>query len=309
MKSFRSILVPLDGSAFAEHALPLAGEIARRAGAILQIVHVHMPVPLLSTAFEFPVVEVELETGQRQQEAEYLGSVVARIPQASGVPITTIQLEGGIVPAIQSHVEATSVDLIVLTSHGRGAVGRAWLGSVADGLIRNTRVPILLVRPPADISARSSGLRKILIALDGSRLAERILEPALALGEALGSEFELILVIEPLLRPMDPGVLGTVPDTRDIEARLQREATGYLTRIAGELSGKGHRVAATHVVHAPRVAQALTDHAASSGCDLIALATHGAGGVKRLLVGSVADKVVRTSQHPVLVLRPQDPQS
>jgi nucleotide-binding universal stress UspA family protein len=307
MKVLRSILVPLDGSAFAEQALPLASEIARRAGAILEIVHVHMLLPLMSTAFEFPVVEVELDTAQRQQEKQYLEGVVTKIRETGGVPVTAVQLDGAVASAIQSHAEATSVDLIVLTSHGRGAMGRLWLGSVADRLMRNSRIPILLVRPPTETSAPKSVLRKFLIALDGSRLAERILEDALALGAALGAEFELVLVVEPVLQSLDPSALGTLPDITDIETKLHQEGAAYLTRMAGELSQKGRPVAATHVVHSPRVAQALIDQAASSGCDLIALATHGAGGVKRMLVGSVADMIVRTSQHPVLVVRPQEP--
>ena len=125
---YRSIYVPLDGSPFAEQALPLAGEIARRAGAILQLALVHHPVPALATALEVPEIEAQLDQEGRAREQTYLNSIVERVRKSVNVPVTGTLLDGAVADALETHLEKTGADLVVITTHGRGPMSRCYDG-------------------------------------------------------------------------------------------------------------------------------------------------------------------------------------
>ena len=179
---YRSILVPLDGSTFGEQALPLALSIARRAGASLQVVHVH--VPLMPYDESLLTIDPRLNEQARESERAYLDAVVERLSRIAPVPVTSALLEGPVAEALYEHTVTAGTNLVVLTTHGRGPLARFWLGSVADELVRRLPMPILLVRPQETVPdlAGEPVLQRMLIPLDGSEFAEQILEPAMALG-------------------------------------------------------------------------------------------------------------------------------
>jgi nucleotide-binding universal stress UspA family protein len=180
-----------------------------------------------------------------------------------------------------------------MTTHGRGPVSRFFLGSVADELLRRSPVPLLLTRSheraPALIP--EPVLRNVLIPLDGSALAEQVLGPALDLARLMASRCTLLRVVE----------AGPPPHGRTEQAVA--EAGAYLEHLAGWVREPALPVEA-RVVVAPHAAAAIIQEAQAQGSDLIALATHGRGGVRRMLLGSVADKVIRATTTPVLVYRP-----
>lgn len=173
-------------------------------------------------------------------------------------------------------------------------------------------MPTLLLRPahthpdtPAE-PATSTELRRILVPLDGSKLAEQVLELARELSELFGTEYWLLRVVEPFqydgyVPPRDAPTLE--PDQIHV---LDNEAHTYLRDVAAEMRCEGCVVEA-RVVQAHRAAPAILDAAEYYDSDLIALATHGRGGLRRVLLGSVADTVVRGAACPVLVLRPRQP--
>jgi nucleotide-binding universal stress UspA family protein len=181
---FRSFLVPLDGSDFAEQALPLAFGIARRAAAALHLVRVHVPSAAL-----YPVMPMESMGTDRDQplaeaERSYLDGVARRLAATTAAPVTSALVHGPVVDGILEQARSQAADLILMTTHGLGPLSRFWLGSVADELVRRSSVPVLLVRPqepPPDLTSEV-GPHRILIPLDGSPLAERVVEPAIALG-------------------------------------------------------------------------------------------------------------------------------
>ncbi len=148
---FRSVLVPLDGSVFAEQALPLALSLARHAGCPLRLLRV-VP-PLADYFFWAPPpgdpLEVELREAHRNEALGYLDDVVRRLRDAGAgiVCCDVVDEEEGIGESICADVVKTGADLVVLTSHGRGAVKRVWLGSIADKLVRSLPVPLLLRAP------------------------------------------------------------------------------------------------------------------------------------------------------------------
>jgi nucleotide-binding universal stress UspA family protein len=308
---YRSILVPLDGSAFGEHALPLAIKLANGAGATLQVVHVHVPpAPLYSEAVlsYAPALEKSL----RDNEQAYLDKVVERIKAASTASALAALLDGPIEEALEDRAKSTQVDLIVMTTHGRGTLARAWLGSVADELVRHLTMPIVVVRPhdgKIDL-ARDPGPKHILIALDGSTLSEQIVAHALTLGALWGAEYTLLRVIEPAVLGQYDTVLpygGFDPWLAEqLEARHaaeQAKAKEYLEQIASPLRAKSLKVETCILSH-DQPAVAILDEVKARKADLIALATHGRSGLPRLFLGSVADKVVRGASVPVLVARP-----
>jgi nucleotide-binding universal stress UspA family protein len=300
---YRSLLVPLDGSAFAEQAIPLAAELAARSSAVLHIVMVHHSTALVPGPGEPVVFHPAADDATSQQEQKYLADVSARL--AGTVRVVTRLLDGPVAESIANYARAGAIDLVVLTTHGRGLLSRFWIGSVADRLVRQLEQPMLLVRPQASRGVPSAAmLRRVLIPLDGSPLAASVLGPAIHFGELLGAQFTLFraVVLPPPVWLPFPGV-AIPPQATSAPTAAQLEATRYLDDIAHGLRLRGLEVQAAVEVTDDPVA-AIAAHAERHAADLIALATHGYGGATRFLLGSVADKLLRTATVPLLVWRP-----
>jgi nucleotide-binding universal stress UspA family protein len=300
----RNILVPLDGSAFGERALPMAYELARRAGATVHLVHVH-DLALLPFTFEgYGAFDPVWTERHRADAATYLEGLAERAGQV-GVNVRLRLLEAPIVESIADYAERVEADLIVMTTHGRGGVSRAWLGSVADDLVRAATVPVLMLRPTETEAEaeEAAALRHILVPLDGSPLAAAALDEAAAIAAIEGARVTLVHVISPLYAA-GPPYAATVA-SYDAEAyRLERErAERYLHRVAAELAGRVGTVRSLLITH-PHPATAIREIAHDEDVDLIVIASHGRGGVARWALGSVADKLIRSGAVPVLVVRP-----
>ena len=313
---FRSLLVPLDGSTAAEQALPWAVSLARRFGAALKIIHVH--VPIWDVSGENSVYSLLADREIREEMQVYLDDIVRRISDNMGIFPTSALLEGSVADAIERHATELGVDLVVMTTQGRGTVARMLLGSVADRLVRQSKVPLLLVRPhdeeeEVDLT-QDPKFERILIPLDGSQLAEQILGPATILAAATNAQVTLFFVSRQIVQGQGVakrrGLSGLRPEllAQLHEVDLQKQAQGkeYLAQLVERLKEKLLSVE-TQIASHVQPAAAILNEAATLGVDLIALATHGRGGLKRLLVGSVADKVLRGATMPVLVYRPIGP--
>jgi nucleotide-binding universal stress UspA family protein len=310
---YRSILVPLDGSAFGEQALPLALTIARRSGANLRLATVHVPVlPVYVNRVSLPD---QINSDLLKRGRKYLDSVAGRVSAVTSMSVQTSLLEGAVVDALCQEATDAHADLIVMTTHGRGALARAWLGSVADNVVRHAEVPVLLVRPreePVDLAGEAL-LGRVLIPLDGSPFAEQIIEPAVALAALMKAEVALVRVIKPMvIGPDDPWAVPIPEGERPVLESLpalheedRRKAQAYLDAAADRLRQRSLQVQTRVVVH-DHAAAAILDDAKANGVDLIALETHGYKGIARLLVGSVADKVLRGASLPVLIQRPTE---
>jgi len=305
-----SILVPLDGSQFAEQALPLALTIANRAAASLEVVQVYDRYVIQDPRCGWLPFDLAEGAMFEEKVEAYLHTIVRRLESAASVPVSSALAGGLIAEGILERARTKPADLIVMTTHGRGPASRFWLGSVADELVRHASVPILLVRPQdaAAVLLPEPTLRRILVPLDGSELAERVLEPAIALGSLMDAEYTFLRAVEPGWFPEGhphleevKGELAVVESPR-LDKR-KAEAQSYLDRLA-ECYRANARSIQTHVVVGESVATAVLDVARIWSVDLIAIATHGRGGLKRLLLGSVADKIVRGTSVPVLVYRP-----
>jgi nucleotide-binding universal stress UspA family protein len=299
---FRNILVPLDGSRFAEHALPVAAAIARRDGASVQVVHKHIP-PDPVHPDSVLAEDRKLVPKIREREWAYLDKMVRRLTTAGVNPVTAHLLEGPTVETILDHIKTTGVDLVVMTTHGRGPLSRFWLGSVADALMRRLTIPTLLIKPTEEEPSGEPLPRHILIPLDGSPLAENVLEPAMALGKLVGAEYTLLhaVVPVPVITPEATVSAATVMDL-ELTNKLESDSRIYLKGVAERFRTHGMKVKERVVVRSS-VADAILTEAKETSVDAIALETHGRGGFARLLLGSVADKIVRGAPMPVLVHR------
>ncbi|HZY89719.1 MAG TPA: universal stress protein [Gemmataceae bacterium] len=307
---YRSILVPLDGSTFGEHALPLAWEIARRTGASLKLLHVIPPFPVIDAGGPL-LADADLTAHFQGQARAYLEGLLQRLGGVADVAVTPTVLEGEVVSQVKDFAARAEVDLVVMATHGRGPLARFWLGSVADELVRQLPLPLLLVRPREKPPDPRGGpdLGRVLLPLDGSPLAERALEPAVALGGA-GATYTLLRVVKPALLPayapegrsLEREAKGLLDQIEALQQRLLAEAEEYLAGVAGRLRAQGLQVQ-TRVAVEEQPAVAILREAADARAGLIALGTHGRRGLARLFLGSVADKVVRGAAVPVLVHR------
>lgn len=309
---YRSVLLPLDGSRFGEHALQLATTIARRSGARLELVHVHNPsADVVNWEPVTPFRYEGLERSEREWdgtevkiEQAYLSSQAQQIAVALNGAATCKVITGPVVSALEQEITAADPDLVVMATHGRGGFSRAWLGSVADALIRNVHKPILLVRTESeDAPVVPVKTESILIPLDGSGLAESIVPYAVQLAEGTKASYTLVRVVPPVWTA--PEIMSE-PDTMIEGALKERVAAAreYLAGIADRMSGDTVDVK-TEVIVGTAAAAAILERARTMSADVIAMATHGRGGVKRLILGSVADKVLRGATIPVLLYHPK----
>lgn len=308
---YRKVMVPLDGTTFAEHALPLALSIARHSGAELHLVAVAPPLTAAYTEGVF-VSTADMETEAIERLSSYLADVRQRLD--GDFLVTSAVLEGDIATCLCAHAASRDVELVVMATHGRGPLARFWLGSVADDLVRHAHLPILLVRPeegPVDLSQEPEPHR-VVLCLDGTELAERIIEPAVNIAALLPDvQFVLVRVIKPVMPApamlegptVDEEVQHLLHEVETAQKELYQEAERYLRDVAGRLQARGLR-AEVRVAIDDRPEEAILHEAEAAGAGLIALETHGRGGLARLVMGSVADKVVRSAHVPVLVQRP-----
>ena len=299
------VLVPVDGSHFAEHALPYALGVARRTGAAIHLALVHVPTELVSPTYPLADAMEDRNAELREHDSTYMEGLVERLEPA-GVEIRPSLLSGRVGLTLTEFVEDEEIDLVVMTTHGRGGLQRAWLGSTADSLIRHCMIPILLVRPSdetREIDADSDReIGRVLAALDGSETSETALRDAFELGITDDASLVLVHALQPPVAAASPYLPHTIQLTQDEMSAREEHMEGYLERLA-EQDWLGDRPTEVRVRVDYHPAPAILEVAEEEDVDLIALGTHGRGGLRRLILGSVADKVIRGTHRPVLVHR------
>ena len=286
---YQSILVPLDGSVFSAAALPVAAAFARRTGARLHLVTVYDP----SSFLHFTPGDVNMATftpAAVDDRCERLRSSVteqAASISSTGINATGTYLEGTIVEALAEHIELTNADLVIMTTHGRSGVDRLRLGSVASSVLSRSPVPVMLLRPIGAESPHAGyelPTGTLLLPLDGSPFAETMLAPAAQFASALGLAVDVVAVCTPL---------------------ATQSTRRYLERVADKLNSAPSIAPTITVLSETSAARALIDYVAQSHPAVIAMATHGRSGILRLVLGSVTAKVLRRTQQPMLLYRPE----
>lgn len=264
---FRTIVVPVDGSAPARRALDFGAAIAAE------------------TAAELEVVTVVGDVRDRDAALGELTLIAGELAAQPRCTVLVADADGGVAPAIAAHVEATPGAMLVMSTHGRGR-SAAVLGSVADELLELTFGPLIAVGPRASRPRPLGG--RVVIPTDGSELADLAIPLGGAWGIALGATPWLVHALAP--SAPDPG-------TWDLEQSSVMHRARELSRSTG-------RPVEYEVLHAGDPAWAIVDFADSVDASLIVMSTHGRSGVRRLALGSVASDVVRRAHCPVVLHRP-----
>jgi nucleotide-binding universal stress UspA family protein len=301
---FDEIIVPVDGSPFGELALPRALGIACKSGGEVRLVMVITPLPAAQGSHEDQSLEAQRLVLARERAEAYMAELQRRvILSGCDVPISCHVEVGPVVEALDAHARGAGADLLVMTTHGWGPLRRAWLGSVADGLVRRTPCPILAIRPRdgEELKLEQREFRHILVTLDGSNQSREILPFARAVAHLSGARMSFLRVIPPHFPLASPFTSHTSHEFHGMDQE-ERAAKESLEREAEVFREEGIQVTTATVsgVHAP---DGILEYSGAHGVDLVAMATHGRGGVARLILGSVADKVIRGGNVPVLLQR------
>lgn len=295
------ILVPVDGSAFAECALPLALALSEKTGAELRLAMVNEPLDITPG----PWAEAFLSN-----HMEYLDSITRSMAHrvAPTTRLSSTLLEGEVAQALCAEAIASDVDLIIISTHGHGGLTRMWLGSVADAVLRESNIPVMLVRP-RETETETDGLvspetiKHVVIPLDGSAFGEAALKPALEFGDRFGASYTLLRTVAyPSM--ISPYLPDTVQHNALLMKQLEEDAWAYLETIRKEVDDGSRQVDARVLVN-KGPASGVLEYVAASGADFVAMASHSRHGIARFTLGSVADKVIRGSHTPVLIVHPQ----
>jgi len=274
--SFERLLVPLDGSTFAEQALPLAEAISRTYYSRLTLV------------------------SAKPEQENYLRETVKRLHER-GVNVDYAIGEGSVVDATRTLVDELDIDLVVTSTRG-GSGARHWLtGGVASRIVQSITRPVLLVQSE---KAHAPQLNKLLVALDGSESAERVMPFAMTLANTFHSEL-LLLSVPEVPEASQFGATHDWVETMRTEAEI--ESWQYLDSIMAAVYDACPTVRT--IVSGSRPATVIAEVSQSEDVDMIIMATHGRGGLDRLWMGSVTERVVQQTELPVFLLPVQNGQT
>ena len=275
----RRVVVPLDGSELAEAILPLLGTSEHPWGSEVLLIRSLTP-------------DAPTGSSGEKEAMDYLAAQ-ARTLERAGLRVRCEVWHGDPGQMIVNAAELGRAGLIAMTTHGWRGLDRLRLGSVAEGVVRKVRIPVLLVRGPLRWPADRPP--RILVPLDGSGQSAAILALVARLRQRLHATVELLHVLEALPPAAYPDVPLVPPDP----GPGRPAAREYLERAAARLAGQGPGVHCV-VLEGPAAAT-ITRRTVETGADLVAMTTHGRSGIARLLVGSVAEQVLRTADIPVLL--------
>lgn len=300
---YNVIMVPTDGSGFDREAIRVATQMSNGTGASMKLVRVYSAPRVFAgpDTIDYPQKAVD---GERDRELSQLNALAAECRNETSGSVSAVLEEGPVSDALARFARLNDVDLIVISSHGRGGFARLSLGSVTDSLIRNTNIPVIVVKPPSSyLNPRiSRPFEEILVPLDGSKLAEEIIPQVIELATLNEARVVLLNVLVP----------ATYSQKQIVDAKLPwwEDDVEVARTYLGELADKIRRAGVPTTIEiaiGEDVADAITRSASRLRANLIAIATRGRGGISRLLRGSVADKVIRTSRTSLLVFHPKTP--
>lgn len=285
---YKKILVPLDGSKLAEQVLPYARLLADAYGAAVTLLRVSDP-------------DERLPFSVSQSASDYLNYTAASLQPLS---VESVEKIGKPAEAIVDSAMAGTDCLIAMATHGVTGPRRWFLGSVASKVVQSAANPILLIRPVENgLSPATIALKRVVVPLDGSGLAEKVLPHVASLARKLKLEVQLVraYALPPNAYLVADGVINQGP--AQFRRSLHEECEKYLDgKVAGLRADGFDPVTATMIEG--DAANEIVELAAGSPQCLVAMSTHGRSGVGRWVLGSVADKVVQHARAPVLLIRP-----
>jgi nucleotide-binding universal stress UspA family protein len=310
-----TILVPLDGSALAEQALPYVRTLALLLGARVRLLNVvideqnEMLIPE-GIAAAYGVIDPLATQREREhltlashtQHAEGYLDTHAALLRGQGIEVEADVRCGPAAEVIVEAAESPDISLIAMATHGYSGLRRWALGSVTDRVVHGTSKPVLVVRGAKSALAEPIVLKRVMVPLDGSPLATQALPLAADIAERARAELQLIQVVETSIEALPPIVPLGRPDLMpgEVLRMLRKQAGQQLDEQAAMLRDRG--LAVTARVVDGHVAEAIIDAATHQSVDLLVMATHGYSGLKRWALGSVTDKVLHAGTTPLLLV-------
>jgi nucleotide-binding universal stress UspA family protein len=293
------ILFPTDYSHCADIAFDYAVQLAFRYGARLQVLNVSLPFEKNAPCGDTPEEGREhirslLAGLQRRRAPGHLLSLALNhdcviLEKARGISAAEV---------ILGKAYTGDADLIVMGTHGRHGLERLFLGSVAESVVRNSVCPVLTVRGEQGRSLVEGGGR-LLAPVDFSEHSRNALRHARVLAASLHMGLDVLYVIREIVQPgfYAPGSVSI----HELEVNYVGRAESSLEEFYRETSGPDVD-AALHVLEG-RISNSITTFARDHGCEMIVMSTHGFTGMRHLLLGSVAERVVRTAACPVFTVK------
>lgn len=296
------VILPLDGSPLAEGALPFATRLARSLGVGLTLVRVPDPIVAPTPGMEAMTPLALCSPEARAAAEDYLAKVAGQESMA-GVKTRCLTPDPPVVAGISEVVRDAGEAVLVMTSHGYTGLRRLILGSVTDELVRHADSDVVVVPAGNHVKAQ---VTTIAVPLDGSPLAEGALPRAADLARAWGAGIHLLQVPQVPLQPTGHAAPGAGLDwVPELLAETTREAQAYLDTQAEQLRASGLSVSAQQeALGIEGVAGAILEAARRRQAELLLLTSHGRGGLRRLVLGSVTDALLRKAELPVWVVRP-----
>ncbi len=295
---YEKILVALDGSKLSEGILPYAHFISAKLTIPVELVHViDTEIPIPAASAQQPRYQ-DVMSAEKKHSMDYLKKIAASFDRPATVDCA-VEI-GKPAEVIVDRAAANRSTLIAMTTHGRSGINRWLLGSVADKVLHAAANPLLLVRAKEKTEKTEAiPLKRVLVPLDGSQLAEMVLPHAAALAWQMGLGIVLLRVYG-FPTPVFAEDYG--PYVEELWTQLETETQEYLDQKARELKAQGLANVST-VVLGGFGAEKIIEVAQQGSETLVAMCTHGRSGVNRWVMGSVTDRVVRHSGDPVLIIR------
>ena len=296
---YERILVPLDGSALSEGILSYLSQVAE--GVHSKVTLLYVAGPGEGAVKKASIVRVP--HGTKVTAGDYLREMEEAMRQ-KGLEVDSAVVEGRPAEAIVRYAAEQGYGLIAMATHGHSGPGRWVYGSTADKVLHTTDLPIFLLRPKGgDSSSEVRPLNHLVVPLDGSPLAEWVLPHAEQLATEMTLHIDLVRVIPTTTMALAEVDADNYSYDQRLDIYVQLAASDYLNEWSKELRSRGLQATSKLVRGHP--ASLIIDFAEETGESLILMSTHGRSGVGRWLLGSVADRVLRASHRPVLLIRPQ----
>lgn len=302
---YTRILVPLDGSKLAEGVLPYARLLGKGLGSRIELLRVIEPLPVVSLTDPAREAHRQKSIAGLTAEAEkYLKDTVTSLQTAELTASKTIRHGDPSAETVEES-EVEPATLIAMSTHGRSGLARWAWGSVTDKVLHGSCKPLLIVRSREENGeAPPVRLETIIVPLDESPLAEQVLPYVADLAKKLGLKV-ILLQATPhpgdYYRYMEYPPVGLENMARDVDSA----AADYLLETKNKLLGQGVTSVEERLLHG-HPAAAIVDLAQKTPGSLVAMTTHGRSGVGRWVMGSVADRVIRHSGGPVLLIRARE---
>ena len=297
---YQKILIPLDGSPFAERILPYVERFITVPDTEIILLRVIEPIQSYIMSHEaMPLIEYYEDTPMREHAEAYLTKIKDELRNL-GLRAHAQVMKGDVASSICDVANAQDIDLIAMTTHGRTGMSRWALGSVADRVIRTACQPIFLVRGTTEVHL-TEGTPRILVPLDGSPLSERALTEAKVFAMETDATIVVVQAIEWLSDLEAAEIYASWKSENEIYEQRHKTATRYLQQVQEQLRTAG--IASEIEVNEGHPAQVILDAAEEREIDLIVMSTRGRSGPARWIFGSVADKVLHETTHPLLLIR------